>query len=139
VRDQDWDSTSGSLGESVGALVRSSPALSGCAGLLLLLGLAALVFPFFADDLLVEVVRTWRSEVEARLSADVTDDERMALAWAFDDAIYAVQTGDHDQDALGRVRDRVKSGGDLDRGAVGALTQDLRAVAGEPAGGDAGP
>lgn len=116
--------------ESVAALARSSPALSGCTALLLLLGLAALVFPFFADGLLVGVVRSWQAEVETRLPADLPDDERTALAWAFEDAIYAVQTGDHDQDALERVRDRVKGGADLDRRGVVELTRDLRAVAG---------
>lgn len=117
-----------SVAESVAALARSSPALSGCAALLLLLGLAALVFPFFADDLLAGVVRSWQAEIG--LPADLPDDERTALAWAFEDAIYAVQTGDHDQQALGRVRDRVKGGADLDRRGVVELTRDLRAVAG---------
>ncbi len=118
------------MAESVAALARSSPALSGCAVLLLLLGLAALVFPFFADDLLVAVVRSWQAEVETHLPADLPDDERTALAWAFEDAIYAVQTGDHDQEALGRVRDRVKGAADLDRRGVVELIGDLRAVAG---------
>lgn len=116
--------------ESVAALARSSPALSGCAALLLLLGLAALVFPFFADDLLVGVVRSWQAEVETHLPADLTDDERTALAWAFEDATYAIQSGDYDQEALGRVRNRVKGGADLDRRGVVELTRDLQAVAG---------
>ena len=129
--------SAGSVVETVAAVARSSPALSGCAVLLLLLGLAALVFPFFADDLLAGVVVSWQEEVEAALPADLTEDERTALAWAFEDAIYTVRTGDPDQEALARVRERVKGGADLDRRGVVELTRDLRAVAGRPAGGDA--
>lgn len=115
---------------AAGELVRASPALSGCALMLLLLGAVSLLLPCAVDDLLERAVRSWQADVEARLADDVPDDERTALAWAFDDAVYAIRSGRHDAEALERVRRRIEAGGRFDLAGVRELTAELRRVPG---------
>lgn len=112
--------------------MRSSPALSGCALLLLLLGLVALLTPRLVEDALADQVRSWQGGVEARLPADLPEMERTRLAWAFEDAIYAVQAGNHDPAVLAEVRRQVEDGsGRLTREQVERLRVDLWRLAGQ--------
>ena len=115
--------------------------LLGCGFAFLAVGLAAFVFLWKADGLLAQALAASQPQVESRLPAALPEEERTRLAWAFDDAVAAVDGGWADEEALARVQERLAllredAGRRLDRDEVAALTADLEAVSGRrPAAG----
>lgn len=67
--------------------------LFGCGFAFLLVGLAALVFLWFADELLARALDSMQAKVEARIAEEVPEHDRTRLAWAFEDARAAVAGG----------------------------------------------
>lgn len=118
------------------------PALIGCAAVVVLLGLAAVIFLLKARDLFGWLMVRFEDQVVASLPDDVTDDERERLHAAFVAASEAVQSGRADAAALQRMQSTLSRGvvegeGKLTRQEVVELIVALEEVAG--AGRDAPP
>ncbi|HEX2252974.1 MAG TPA: hypothetical protein VHQ65_06885 [Thermoanaerobaculia bacterium] len=115
--------------------------LFGCAGLLVLLGIGAVVFVLKADDFLGWVFGSFQQSVEARLPPDLPASQRQRLDRAFDAAIEDILTGEADPAAMQRLQQELlemtttAEGETLTREQVAAVTLALEEVAGiEPTG-----
>ncbi|HMB52170.1 MAG TPA: hypothetical protein VKU40_02560 [Thermoanaerobaculia bacterium] len=114
--------------------------LFGCGFVFLLVGLAALVFLWFADELLARSLDSRQSKVEVRIAEEVPEYERNRLAWAFADARAAVAAGRAPDEALADAQrlladySRRGAGEPVTAEEVAELTAALDRVAGrEPA------
>jgi hypothetical protein len=66
-------------------------ALFGCGGLVLLLGIASVVFLVKAKDLFGWMMGELETQIEQSLPANITESERQELSLAFDAVVDAVQ------------------------------------------------
>ncbi|HSM52057.1 MAG TPA: hypothetical protein VLA75_11720 [Thermoanaerobaculia bacterium] len=120
-------------------------ALVGCGFSTLLLGIAAVVFLFKADDLLVWMLRKMEAQIAEALPAEITAEERDRLHRAFGGARDAIGRGDLDPAALQRLQGKLASFGSLSgEGATGReevldLIAALEAVAGSGRSGSSPP
>jgi hypothetical protein len=86
-------------------------ALVGCGFSTLLLGIAAVVFLFKADDLLVWTLRKMEAQIAEALPAEITAEERERFHRAFAGARDAIGRGDLDPAALQRLQGKLASFG----------------------------
>ena len=78
----------------------SRPLLIGCGTIVVLFGIAAIVFVAKAKDLLAWTMREVEKQVVANLPAEVPEDERARLDRGFDAAIARMQKGEVETPAL---------------------------------------
>lgn len=83
-------------------------ALVGCGFATLLLGLAAVVFLFKANDLLSWTLRQIESQLATRLPSDLTADEKVRLTGAFSAARGAIAAGKLDPRALQTLQGKLQ-------------------------------
>jgi len=86
-------------------------ALAGCGVSTLLLGIAAVVFLFKADDLLLWTLRKMEAQIADTLPAEITAEERDRFHRAFVAARDAIGRGDLDPAALQRLQGKLASFG----------------------------
>lgn len=86
-------------------------ALVGCGISTLLLGIAAVVFLFKADDLLLWTLRKMEAQIAEALPAEITAEERDRFHRAFAGARDAIGRGDLDPAALQRLQAKLASFG----------------------------
>ncbi|MCL4839388.1 MAG: hypothetical protein KJ058_15645 [Thermoanaerobaculia bacterium] len=86
-------------------------ALVGCGISTLLLGIAAVVFLFKADDLLAWTLRKMEAQIAEALPPEVTPEERDRFRRAFAEARDAIGRGDIDPAALQRLQRKLASFG----------------------------
>lgn len=82
----------------------AKPALLGCAVLLVLFGVASIVFLVKAKDLLAWTFRQMESSIVAQLPEDVTSEERARLERAFDAAARKAVSGEVEPLALQQLQ-----------------------------------
>lgn len=111
--------------------------LLGCGALLVLLGVAAIVFLLKADDFVGWVFGSIEETVIERLPPDLPAAERQRLEAAFDAATARMAAGEADPEALRRLQGElsaiVREAGDdrsLSRAEVAEIIAALEAVAG---------
>lgn len=80
----------------------------GCGVLILLLGVAAVVFLLKAGDLFAWAMTRFEAEIIAVLPEDLTDEERQRLHEAFASATAAVRSGEFDPLALQRLQGKLR-------------------------------
>ena len=107
----------------------------GCGVLILLLGVAAVVFLLRAGDLFAWAMTRFEAEIVAVLPDDFTDEELQRLHVAFANATEAVRSGEFDPLALqrlqGKLRDSIlDEGGRLSREEVLELIEMLEELSG---------
>ena len=78
----------------------SRPLLFGCGGIVVLLGIAAIVFVIKAKDLLAWTMRELEQQVVAAWPADASADERARLDRGFAAALDKIKQGDVEPPAL---------------------------------------
>jgi hypothetical protein len=78
--------------------------LIGCGVVVLLLGVAAVVFLLKAGDLFGWALARFETEITRALPDELTDEERQRLHQAFQEAADAVRSGDFDPMALQRLQ-----------------------------------
>lgn len=109
--------------------------LIGCGALVLLLGVAAMVFLMKAGDLFAWAMAKFEAEITKALPEDFSDAERRRLQEAFAGAAEAVRRGEADTLALQRLQERLRtsllreSGQRLTRDEALELIEVLEAVA----------
>jgi hypothetical protein len=114
----------------------SRPLLLGCGGLVVLLGIAAIVFLVKARDLLGWTIRQIETQVVTALPADVTAEERFRLERGFDAALERIGAGEVEPPALFALQRQLRRAterageGTLDREAVLDLLSALERVGG---------
>lgn len=117
-------------------------AMIGCGVLLLLLGIAAIVFVTRAKDLLTWSMTRMKDEIVRKLPAEVTADDRARLDRAFDAAASKATRGEVDPAALQRLQRELLSVAQepLTRERVLELTRSLEEIGGiaAPAPGEPG-
>ena len=90
-------------------------ALIGCGLSTLLLGIAAVVFLFKADDLLAWTLRKMETQIAAQLPAELTEEERGRFHGAFTGARGAIERGEIDPAALQRLQVKLAAAGSRTR------------------------
>jgi len=110
--------------------------LIGCGVVILLLGVAAVVFLFKAGDLFGWALAEFETEIMRALPEDCTESERQRLSAAFASAADAVRSGEFDPRSLqslqGKLRESLLDEDHvLTREQVLELTAILEEVAGE--------
>ena len=117
-------------------------ALIGCGVVVVLVGIAAIVFMMnykrYAGGLLSWSFGKLEEQIFAGMAPDVTQEERDRLRAAFRDALAAAQSGQSDPQALSRIQGQVmevaqRQKGQISREDVRKLTEALEAVAGKGA------
>ena len=108
-------------------------ALVGCGFATLLLGVAAVVFLFKANDLLGWTLAKIESQLATRLPSTMTEEEKGRLAAAFTSARRAVESGDLDPRALQSLQAKLQrltgvATTPVSREEMLALTESLEAV-----------
>lgn len=112
-------------------------ALVGCGVVTLLLGVAAVVFLFKANDLLGWTLGKIENQLAAQLPAELTTEERARLTAAFASARAAVESGELDPRALQGLQTKLQrlsgvASAAPSRQEILALTESLEAVAAGP-------
>ena len=82
--------------------------LIGCGVVVLLLGVAAVVFLFKAGDLFGWALTQFETEITRSLPDDLADAERQRLREAFDKAADAVRSGEFDPGALQKLQGKLR-------------------------------
>ena len=100
----------------------SRPFLIGCGTIVVLFGIAAIIFVAKAKDLLAWTMREVEKQVVLNLPADVPEDERARLERGFDAAIARMQKGEVETPALYALQSQLMNA--ADKSQKRAMTRD---------------
>lgn len=113
----------------------SKPLLIGCGALLVLLGIGLVVMIYNAPKIVQWSFRAMEQDIMSRLGPDVTPEDRVRLAAAFEDARRSMEKNQIDiskvQAFQSKIMDVAPAGRKLSRKDVQELTRSLENLAGK--------